>query len=222
MSSPCASTGPAQRYPCLHPACKPISQGTHRDWQRCEGACLPHHTARGRHPHRTARVCMSPLPWIGRLKDRHIQSCRCQSLLLPTPSVAPASMPAACGLTRGGVPIRVQCPSVRGGRRRASSAHHSVLGLGWPSTWLRSPCMGGEPSFCHLFHRTGSPSLLGCTSHQLAQGIGLPYIHDWNIMDWVLSPSPQPLAVGGSNHSPPRLHQRKEANGKVGRARDPL
>ena len=62
MSSPCASAGPAWRYSCLHPACEPISRGTHGDWQRCEGACLPHHTAQGRHPHQTARVCTSPLP----------------------------------------------------------------------------------------------------------------------------------------------------------------
>ena len=45
MSSLCASAGPAQRYPCLHPVCEPIYRGTHRDWQKCEGACLPHHTA---------------------------------------------------------------------------------------------------------------------------------------------------------------------------------
>ena len=62
MSSPCASAGPAQRYPCLHPVCGPIYQGTHEDWQKYEGACLPHHIAQGRCPCRTARVCMSPLP----------------------------------------------------------------------------------------------------------------------------------------------------------------
>ena len=38
-------------------------------------------------------------PRISRLKDQHIQSCRCQLLLLPTSSVAPASMLMACGLT---------------------------------------------------------------------------------------------------------------------------
>ena len=52
-------------------------------------------------------------PWIGQLK--HIQSCGCQPFLLPTPSVAPAPTPVACGLTHSGVPIRVQCPSVLGG-----------------------------------------------------------------------------------------------------------
>ena len=56
-------------------------------------------------------------PWIGRLKDRYIQSCRHQLLLLPTPSAAPASILVACGLTCSGVPIRVQCPSVWGGKR---------------------------------------------------------------------------------------------------------
>ena len=160
-------------------------------------------------------------PWIGQLKDRHIQSRRCQLLLLPTPSATPASTPAARGLTHSGVPIRVRCPSVRGGRRRASSTHRSGLGIRWPS-WSHSPCTGDEPSFGHLFHHGGSPSLLGCTSHQLDRGIRLPCIHNWNIMDWVLSPAPQPSAVGGSNRSLPHLHQRKEANGEVGRARDPL
>ena len=41
-------------------------------------------------------------------------------------------------------------------------------------------------------------------------------------MDWVLSPAPQPSAVGGSNRLLPHLHQRKEANGKVGRVRNSL
>ena len=68
-------------------------------------------------------------PWISQLKDRHIQSCRHQPLLLPTPSVAPASMLVACSLTRSGVPIRVWCPSVHGGGRQTPSAHHSALGL---------------------------------------------------------------------------------------------
>ena len=46
--------------------------------------------------------------WISQLKDQHIQSCRSQLLLLPTPSVAPAMAPMACGLTCSGVTIRVQ------------------------------------------------------------------------------------------------------------------
>ena len=46
--------------------------------------------------------------WISRLEDQHIQSCRSQPLLLPTPSAAPASMPMTCGLTCSGVTIRVQ------------------------------------------------------------------------------------------------------------------
>ena len=41
------------------PVC--ICQGTHRDWQKYEGTCLPHHIAQGRCPCRTARVCTSPL-----------------------------------------------------------------------------------------------------------------------------------------------------------------
>ena len=79
------------------------------------------------------------------------------------------------------------------------SAHCSALGLRWSSARLRSLCMGGEPSLSHLFHPGGSSSLLWCTSHQLAQGVGPPCSYNWNIMDWVLSPTPQPLVVRGSN-----------------------
>ena len=122
-------------------------------------------------------------PWIGQLKDRHIQSCRCQLLLLPTPSAAPASMPAACSLTCSGVPIRVWCPSVYGGRRQASSTHHHALGFRWLSVQSCSSCTGGEPCFSHHFHCGGSPHLLGCTSNQLHQRVGLPCIHNWNTMD---------------------------------------
>ena len=156
--------------------------------------------------------------WVGQLKDWHIQAHRCQPLLLPTPSVAPASMPAACDLTHSGVPIRVQCPSVQRGERQTPSTHCSALGLRWPSVWSHSPCMGGEPSLRHLIHPGGSPSLLWCTTHQLARGVRLHCIHNWNIMDWVLSPAPQPSTVRGSNCSPPHLHQREEANGEVDRA----
>ena len=56
-------------------------------------------------------------PWIGQLKDWHIQPHRHQPLLLPTSSAAPASTLTACGLTHSGVPIGVQCPSVWRGRR---------------------------------------------------------------------------------------------------------
>ena len=48
-------------------------------------------------------------PQISRLEDRHIQSCRSQPLLLPPPSLAPASMLMDCGLACSGVPIRVWC-----------------------------------------------------------------------------------------------------------------
>ena len=51
-------------------------------------------------------------PWISQLEDWHIQSCRSQPLLLPTPSAAPALMPMDCGLTCSGVPIRVWCSPV--------------------------------------------------------------------------------------------------------------
>ena len=125
-------------------------------------------------------------PWIGRLKDQHIQSCRCQLLLLPTPSAAPASMPVACSLTHGGVPIGIRCSSVQGGRRQASSTHHCALGFRWSSTWSHSPCVGGEPCFSCPFHCSGPPCLLGCTSNQLHRRVRLPFFHDWNTMDWVL------------------------------------
>ena len=46
--------------------------------------------------------------WISQLEDWHIQSCRSQPLLFPTPSAAPASMPMACSLTCSGVTIRFQ------------------------------------------------------------------------------------------------------------------
>ena len=160
-------------------------------------------------------------PWISQLKDQHIQSSRHQPLLLHTPSVAPASMPVARSFTHGGVPIVVRAP-LRGGRRQASSTYHHALGYRWLSMWSCSPCMGGEPCFSHPFHCGGSPHLLGCTSSQLHQRVRLPCIHDWNTMNWVLSLAPQPSVVRGSNRSPPCLHQRKEANGKVGQAQIPL
>ena len=51
-------------------------------------------------------------PWISRLEDRHIQSCRSQLLLLPIPSAAPASMPTDCSLACNGVPIGVRCSPI--------------------------------------------------------------------------------------------------------------
>ena len=69
MSSPCASAGPTWRYPCLHSACRPICQGTHRDWQRRGGTCLPHHTAQGRHPHQKCQsVYVTSTPGLVDLK----------------------------------------------------------------------------------------------------------------------------------------------------------
>ena len=50
--------------------------------------------------------------WVSQLKDWHVQSCRSQLLLLPTPPVAPVMMPMACGLTGSGITIRVQCSRV--------------------------------------------------------------------------------------------------------------
>ena len=50
--------------------------------------------------------------WVGRLKDRHVQSHRSQPLLLPTPPVAPVMMLMAYGLVGSGITIRVQCSPV--------------------------------------------------------------------------------------------------------------
>ena len=66
-------------------------------------------------------------PWISRLEDCHIQSCRCPLLLLPTPSVAPTSMLMACGLTCSGVTIRVQSGE-EGGKAPPPTTVHWYLG----------------------------------------------------------------------------------------------
>ena len=147
-------------------------------------------------------------PQISQLEGWHIQSCRSQPLLLPTPSVAPASMLMDSSLTCSGVPMGVQCSSIWRGRRQASPAYYSALGLRWSSVWMHSPCTSGEPSFSHLFHCGGSPSLLGCTSNQLHRRVRLPCIHCWNTGGGVLSPAPQPSAIRGSNSLLPHFHQR--------------
>ena len=62
-------------------------------------------------PEHVCHLC----PWIGRLKNWHIQSCGHQPFPLPTPS---APTPVACSLTCSGVSIRVWCSPVWGGRQR--------------------------------------------------------------------------------------------------------
>ena len=104
-------------------------------------------------------------PWIGQLKDWHIQSHGCQPFPLPTPSAASAHMLAACSLTCGGVSIRVQCPPVWGRGGQTPSTDCSALGLRWPSVQSCCPCTGGEPCLSHLSHPGGSSGLLRCTSH---------------------------------------------------------
>ena len=161
-------------------------------------------------------------PWIGRLKDWHIQSRRCQPLLLPTPSAAPVSMPMACGLTHSGVTIGFWCPSVRGGGRQTPLPTTVHWDLGGLLHGHAAPVW--EVSLASATSSTPEALLACCGAlpTSLARGVRLPCIHDWNVMAWVLSPAPQPSAVGGSNRLPPCLHQREEANGEVGRARDPL
>ena len=51
-------------------------------------------------------------PWIGQLKDQHIQSHGHQPFPLPTPSAASVPMLVACSLTRSEVSIRVWCSPV--------------------------------------------------------------------------------------------------------------
>ena len=99
MSSPCASAGPTQRCLCLHPACGPFAR-VPMDTGEDVGA----HTSliilleKGIYIKTPERVCHLH-PWIGRLKDWHIQSRGHQPFPLPTPSAASAPMPAAHSLT---------------------------------------------------------------------------------------------------------------------------
>ena len=116
-SSPCASAGPAQRYPCLCQGFEPITGIPAETGKNMRvHACLIILLKEGIHIEPAECVCHS-CSWISRLEDQHIQSCRSQPLLLPTPSTAPALMLMACGLTCSGVPIGVRCSPVWWGRR---------------------------------------------------------------------------------------------------------
>ena len=108
-------------------------------------------------------------PWIGQLKDWHIQSRGHQPFPLPTPSVASVPMLAACSLPHSGVSIRVWCPTVWGRGEQTPSTDCSALGLWGPSTWSHCPSMGGEPCLSCLSHPRGSSILLRCAPHQLAR-----------------------------------------------------
>ena len=163
-------------------------------------------------PERVHHLC----PWIGQLKDQHIQSCGHQPFPLPTPSAASVPMPAACSLTHSGV-SRVWCSPVWGGRGQTPSTNCSALGLRWPSVWSRCPSTGDECCLGPLLHPRGSSIMLRCTPHQLARGVRLLCHPNWCIMGRVLGPTSEPLVVGGSDRLLPCLHQGEEANVEVGR-----
>ena len=116
-------------------------------------------------------------PWIGRLKDWHIQSHRHQLLLLPAPSPAPASMLAARSLTHSGVPIGVLCPlsEEEGGKPPPSTAVHwdlgghphsctapvweaSLVSAGPSTVWALPACWGAPPTSCTK--ESDSPALM--------------------------------------------------------------
>ena len=90
-------------------------------------------------------------PWIGRLKDRHIQSHGCQPFPLPNPFAASLPMLAAHSLTCSGVSIRVWCP-IWGRGGQTPSTDCSALGLRGPSTGSCCPRTGDEPCLSHLSH----------------------------------------------------------------------
>ena len=93
-SSPCASTSPAWRYPCLCPG--PFTRVPMETGKNMRvHACLIILLKEGIHIEPPECVCHF-CPQISRLEDWHIQSCRSQLFLLPTPSVAPASMLMDC------------------------------------------------------------------------------------------------------------------------------
>ena len=155
-------------------------------------------------------------PWIGQLKDQHIQSHWHQLFPLPTPSVASVPTAVACSLTHSGVTIRVWCSPVWGGRGRTPSTNCSALGLWWPSTLSHCPSIGDESCVSPLSHPRGSPILLRCTPYQLARVVRLLCHSNWYIMGRVLNSASEPLVVGGSDEPPPHLHQGEEANIGVG------
>ena len=146
-------------------------------------------------PERVCHLC----PWIGRLKDRHIQSHGHQPFPLPTPSAASAPTVVARSLTHSGVSIRVWCSPVWGRGGQTPSADCSTLEPQWPSTWSCGSCTGDKPCLSHLTHPWGSSGLLRCTSHQLARGVRLPCCSNWRIMGRVLPLTSKPSVVRGSN-----------------------
>ena len=143
--------------------------------------------------------------WISRLKDRHIQSHGRQPFPLPTPSVAPAPMLAACSLTHSGVSIRIQCPSVRGGGSKPP-----------PPTVVHWDFGGLQRGHAAPVWVVSLASVTSSTPEALQTCCGalptswlrvrLPCSYNWHIMDWDLHLTSQPSAVGGGNQSLPCLH----------------
>ena len=112
MSSPCASAGPALRYLCLYlrlgPFTREPTEAGKDMWMHTGLIILLKEGIHIEMPECVHHLCT----WISRLEDQHIQSCRSQPLLLPTPSRAPVSVLMACGLTCSGTTIRVWCSPV--------------------------------------------------------------------------------------------------------------
>ena len=166
MFSPCASEGPAQRCPYLHPACRPIYPGIREDVGVHTGLIIL--LQKGIHIEMPEHVCHFH-PWIGRLKDQHIQSHWCPPFSFPAPPVASVPMLVTCCLTRSGVSIRVWCSPVWGGRGQTPSTDYSTLGPWRPSVRARCPSMACGSHLSPFPDPGGPPILLRCTPHQLAQ-----------------------------------------------------
>ena len=85
--------------------------------------------------------------WICGLKTWHVQMCRSEVFLIPTPP--PVTSTTGC-FTHSGVSIRICTSSIWRGRGRVFRTLLCQLGLGRPSSWVtcRHPCSLSTP---HVF-----------------------------------------------------------------------